>query len=47
MEKVLELVFAGGKWQCLGSNVALMELNKVFVEVSMFLPLFEKALTWW
>lgn len=35
MEKVLELVFAGGKWQCLGRNVALMELNKVFVEVSL------------
>lgn len=35
MEKVLELVFAGGKWQCLGRNVALLELNKVFVEVSL------------
>lgn len=29
-----ELVFKYGKWQCLGRNVALMELNKVFVEVS-------------
>lgn len=29
-----ELVFKYGKWQCLGKTVALMELNKVFVEVS-------------
>ncbi|KDN67099.1 putative cytochrome P450 [Colletotrichum sublineola] len=34
MEGTLELVFGYGKWQCLGRNVALMELNKVFVEVS-------------
>lgn len=31
-----ELVFKYGKWQCLGRTVALMELNKVFVEVSLF-----------
>lgn len=30
-----ELIFKFGKWQCLGRNVALMELNKVFVEVSL------------
>lgn len=30
-----ELVFKYGKWQCLGRTVALMELNKVFVEVSL------------
>lgn len=29
-----ELVFKYGKWQCLGKTVALMELNKVFAEVS-------------
>lgn len=29
-----ELVFKYGKWQCLGKTVALIELNKVFVEVS-------------
>lgn len=29
-----ELIFKSGKWQCLGRSVALMELNKVFVEVS-------------
>ncbi|GKT61749.1 pisatin demethylase [Colletotrichum tofieldiae] len=34
MEGTLELVFGYGRWQCLGRNVALMELNKVFVEVS-------------
>jgi cytochrome P450 len=33
-EQTLELIFAFGKYQCLGRNVALMELNKVFVEVS-------------
>lgn len=32
-----ELVFKYGKWQCLGRSVALMELNKVFVEVSLVL----------
>lgn len=26
-------IFYHGKWQCLGKNLALMELNKVFVEV--------------
>ncbi len=34
-EQTLELVFSFGKYQCLGRNVALMELNKVFVEVSI------------
>src|SRR3569833_979110 len=34
MESTLELVFGYGRWQCLGKNETLMELNKVFVEVS-------------
>ena len=29
-----DLVFSTGKWQCLGRNIAQMELNKIFVEVS-------------
>jgi len=33
MEATLELVFGMGRWQCLGRNIALMELNKVFVEL--------------
>ncbi len=33
MEKAQTLVFNGGKWTCLGKNVAFMELNKVFVEI--------------
>lgn len=33
MAVTLDLVFHYGKWQCLGKSVALMELNKVFVEV--------------
>ena len=37
MSSVLDLVFSVGKWGCLGKPVALMELNKIFVEVSMAL----------
>ena len=33
MEATLELVFGYGRYQCLGRNLALMELNKIFVEV--------------
>lgn len=33
-ESTLELVFGYGRWQCLGKNVALIELNKVYFEVS-------------
>ncbi|KAJ9148898.1 Pisatin demethylase [Pleurostoma richardsiae] len=28
-----ELIFKYGKWQCLGKSVALLELNKIFVEL--------------
>lgn len=34
MASVVYLVFSSGKYRCLGMHVALMELNKVFVEVS-------------
>lgn len=34
MEKVQELVWGYGKYVCLGRSVALIELNKIFVEVS-------------
>lgn len=34
MLKVNELTFGHGRWQCLGKNVAQMELNKTFFEVS-------------
>jgi cytochrome P450 len=34
METVSELVWGYGKYVCLGKSVALIELNKIFVEVS-------------
>jgi hypothetical protein len=34
MNSTGELAFHSGKWQCLGKTVALMELNKLFVEAS-------------
>jgi cytochrome P450 len=33
MNSTVDLVFHYGKWQCLGKTVALMEFNKIFVEV--------------
>jgi len=33
MDAALALTFGHGRWQCLGKEVALMELNKVFVEL--------------
>ena len=34
MESALDLIFSYGRWQCLGRPVALIELNKIFVQVS-------------
>ncbi|CAG9956833.1 unnamed protein product [Clonostachys rosea f. rosea IK726] len=33
MSSTVDLVFHSGKWQCLGKTVALMEFNKIFVEL--------------
>lgn len=32
----VELVFGNGRWGCSGKNLAFMELNKTYIEVSMF-----------
>lgn len=34
MTSTVDMVFHYGKWQCPGKSVALMEFNKIFVEVS-------------
>lgn len=34
LEKTTELVFGWGRYQCLGRNMAWMEMEKVFFEVS-------------
>ena len=36
MERNNELIFGYGRFKCLGQSVALLELNKVFVEVRSF-----------
>lgn len=33
MTQVVDMVFGHGRWMCAGKPVALMELNKVFVQV--------------
>lgn len=35
MEKTADLAFGWGKYQCLGKNIAWMEINKVFFEVTI------------
>jgi cytochrome P450 len=34
MQNTVDLVFGHGKWLCAGKSVAVIELNKIFVEVS-------------
>jgi cytochrome P450 len=36
MERTMELVFGTGRWGCLGKAIVLVELDKIFVEVSLF-----------
>ncbi|KAK4189128.1 putative cytochrome P450 E-class, group I [Podospora australis] len=36
LNSVLDLDFGSGKYQCLGKRIALTELNKLFVEVSLY-----------
>lgn len=33
MNSVVDLIFHSGNYQCLGKSVALMEYNKIFVEL--------------
>lgn len=33
MVRTAELVFGYGRWQCSGKTVAILELNKIFVQV--------------
>lgn len=33
MDRTVDLVFSAGRYQCLGKNVAMMELNKIYVEL--------------
>lgn len=37
----VELVFGSGRWGCSGKNLAFMELNKVYVQVSAFMTEFD------
>jgi cytochrome P450 len=32
--KIVDLLFGHGRWLCLGKSLALIEMNKIFVEVS-------------
>lgn len=34
MQKTVDLSFGFGRWLCLGKPLAVIELNKIFVEVS-------------
>jgi cytochrome P450 len=36
--KIVDLAFGHGRWQCPGKTLAWLELNKIFVEVSLLWP---------
>ena len=38
MENTVDLAFGQGRWSCLGKPIALIEINKVLVEVSSMSP---------
>ncbi|KAL6874463.1 cytochrome P450 [Trichoderma longibrachiatum] len=42
LESTLDLIFSYGRWLCLGRRIALIELNKVFVEVCPFVRCLDK-----
>ncbi|KAG7108138.1 Cytochrome monooxygenase ABA1 like protein [Verticillium longisporum] len=42
-----ELVFKYGKWQCLGKTVALLDLNKIFVEVGSHMIGGDSQIRWY
>lgn len=45
MEQTVMMAFAmGSRWECLGRNIAMIELNKIFVEVSSPLHFIPKSL---
>jgi cytochrome P450 len=39
MARVVDLAFGSGRFKCLGRSVALMELNKIIIEVRRVHPL--------
>lgn len=44
MRSSVDLVFGYGRWQCMGRPISMMELHKVFVEVSIHKEVFMSAL---